>query len=76
MCTSTTLIYAFRTIICEVILGKEEGGGLLDRCSIREVDGRSAREVSYMVTLTTISGELSLHSEGVRGICRANRSIL
>ncbi|GAA5931071.1 uncharacterized protein JCM15063_002535 [Sporobolomyces koalae] len=67
MCTSTTLIYAFRMILCDEYWGRGLGHGgseTIDRCAIRDIDAWSAREVSYMVTLTTISGTLNLFSTG------------
>lgn len=54
MLTSTTLLYSVREAVCAST--QTGSGGLIDNCSTREVDARTAKEVSYMVTLTTISG--------------------
>ncbi|KAI5480150.1 hypothetical protein MNV49_001811 [Pseudohyphozyma bogoriensis] len=66
--TATPLIYAFRTITCEILydegrLPPYEGKG--DRCSRKEVEAETAVAISLMVTLTTISGVLNLLTTGM-----------
>ncbi|GAA5896398.1 hypothetical protein JCM5296_002721 [Sporobolomyces johnsonii] len=67
--TATSLLYGFREMSCEEYYrdGRHEwrGGEDEDRCAVREVEGMTAREVSYMVTLTTIAGVLNLLTTGV-----------
>ncbi|GAA5905506.1 hypothetical protein JCM6882_004771 [Rhodosporidiobolus microsporus] len=53
--TASTLLYAFRTILEDVCNGE---------CSEEELEARTAREIAFMVSLTTFSGILNLITTG------------
>ncbi|GAA6011579.1 hypothetical protein JCM10207_002666 [Rhodosporidiobolus poonsookiae] len=65
--TASTLLYSFHAIICEVYYedGKgREWHGEGDRCAIPAVDSWAAKEISFMVTLTTVAGVFNLITTG------------
>ncbi|GAA5827654.1 hypothetical protein JCM11251_001773 [Rhodosporidiobolus azoricus] len=66
--TASTLLYAFREILCDVWYGEEghkwDGPPGSDRCALPALEAWTAREISFMVTLTTFSGILNLITTG------------
>ncbi|WVQ69175.1 uncharacterized protein L199_007391 [Kwoniella botswanensis] len=63
--TQTSLIYAFRVMTCDEYYKTHEWDGSHgDRCSIPQVEGKSAREIAIMSTTTTTSTIANLFISG------------
>ena len=68
VCTVTPLLYSFRVFTCDEYYADhppDEGAG--DPCSRREIESATAKSISLMITLTTVSVSLRRTTQEDRG---------
>ena len=59
--TQTSLIYSFRVMTCDEWYKTHVWDGQGDRCDLRTIDARAARNVAIMSSTTTICSESTPH---------------